>query len=159
VLFGDWLLRGVGLNERLDPTLREAICWNVVRLFDAIGTGPATALRFVVQRVRTALDFIYNRSATGLRRAEGFNENPVEGESFAYFVNLIAAYTYHPGPYDGEMTFVWGHTQPIVSGGPTTGWDQLARRVRVVLVSGGHLSPVKEGVEELGRAIAGELAR
>jgi hypothetical protein len=85
------------------------------------------------------------------------NPDPSESETRSYFANLIAAYTYHPDRYEGDIIFMWGDQQPPTPGGPTTGWDRVAPAMRVVSIPGRHLSPVKDGVENLGRQIVAEL--
>jgi thioesterase domain-containing protein len=157
VLFGDWLLRRVGLEPRLSPRVRAALCWTLVRLFDSIGNGPQATLRFFAGRLRAVRRRLTGAPIPRLNEPEPVNPDPTESETRSYFANLIAAYTYHPGRYDGEIVFMWGDEQPPTPGGPTTGWDRVASAIRVVSIPGRHLSPVKDGVENLGRQIIAEL--
>jgi amino acid adenylation domain-containing protein len=157
VLFGDALLRRVGLDPRIAPGPRAALCWTLVRLFDSIGSGPRATLRFLAGRLSAVGRRLTGAPIARLNEPEPVNPDPSESETRSYFANLIAAYTYHPDRYEGDIIFMWGDQQPPTPGGPTTGWDRVAPAMRVVSIPGRHLSPVKDGVENLGRQIVAEL--
>jgi thioesterase domain-containing protein len=159
VLFGDRLLRKIGLNPQLKPSLRVVLCWNIVRLFDAMGKGPKSTLTFIASRFGSLSRRITGAPNSRFNEPEPVNPNPTAEETHSYFANLVAAYTYHPKAYDGEVVFMWGADQPPTSSGPTTGWDRVASQMRLVALPGRHLTPIKEGVDDLGRIIAAECSR
>jgi amino acid adenylation domain-containing protein len=133
ILFADPLIRVIGLNPRLDPNLRGSICSNLARLFEAVGEGPRSVLRFFVDRARALSarsggsgDFEPIKMRRGTREAENY---------LAYYV---ATLTFHPLPYDGELTLVWGAEQRFMPGDTAAGWRAFARSVCLALMSGGH---------------------
>jgi amino acid adenylation domain-containing protein len=157
--FGDAILRAIGLDARLKPDIRERLCWNVVRLFDAIGHGPKTTLRFLARRVRATLARSSGTANDRLNEPYFVEKRRGAAETENYFANLIAAYTYHPKPCDGDLILIWGSDQPATSDDTTTGWAGLARNVTVVPVRGDHSSPIREGVELVAKVIDAILQR
>jgi amino acid adenylation domain-containing protein len=159
VLFGDIILRVVGLDQRLDASIRERVCWNVVRVFDAIGHGPKAALGFLALRLRAALARVSGSSDDSKNDAELVELRRGSPETENYFANLVAALTYHPKPYAGDMQFIYAIHQRGTPGDPTTGWGRLARNVTVIPVQGTHLSLIRDDVERAAIAIDAILQR
>ena len=66
---------------------------------------------------------------------------------------MAAGFTYHPKPYDGEVTLVWAEDQEMVEDDPTAGWGAIAASVRIVPMGGGHIAGLNERMDELARAL------
>jgi thioesterase domain-containing protein len=73
------------------------------------------------------------------------------------FAHVVAAFTYHPKPYDGDVTLIWGEDQATMFNDRTMGWSGVVRRVDVVSMSGGHIAALDERIEELAGAVAAAL--
>jgi amino acid adenylation domain-containing protein len=153
----DWIVRKVGLDARLSPRLRDNICYNVARLHGAILGGPNGILRYLRGRLREWSQRGRQNAATAADPSP-FPKRRGTRETENSFAHLVAALTYHPKPYNGNVTLIWGIDQVAERDDPTFGWNQLARRVRVVPIIGGHLSPLRSRLDEFGDALA-ELLR
>jgi hypothetical protein len=157
VLGGDRIIRAVGLDARLDPRLRESICYNVARFYEALGDGPGALLSFLVSRVRALFRRAERDMRSGMADFEPFEKRRGTRETENYFAHLVAALTFHPKPYDGELTLVWGTDQTSMPRDPTVGWSAFVKSVRVAPIPGGHVSPLHDRIEELGRVLSGLL--
>jgi syringomycin synthetase protein SyrE len=151
----DWYVRTIGLDPRLGPALREKLCRFAVGLRAAVSGGPLGVSRFTRRRMLP-------RPAAAPGTVDAFTDEavvkqqgtPVVETSLAH---IVAAYTYHPPAYDGPLTLIWGADQRD-DGDPKLGWGSLAREVRVMRMPGGHLSLLRDSVDEVARAI-GEILR
>ena len=100
-----------------------------------------------------------DRNASRLRMVgpEPFERLPGAPETENAFTHITAALTYHPGPYDGVITLLWGADQDVSSGDKTVGWGRIVREVRIVPVVGGHVTVLHAGIAELARVLVGVL--
>jgi amino acid adenylation domain-containing protein len=152
----DAAIRRLGSNARIDHAIRERLIYNIARLHAAAVAGIGPLGEFVRSRVV--------RRAIG-RREEGvqidepqpFEKRKGTVETENALAHLTAALTYHPKPYRGELTLIWGTGQRAQED-PTVGWGALARRVDVVPMAGGHVAPLNEQIEELASALQSTLA-
>jgi amino acid adenylation domain-containing protein len=144
------LVRRIGRNARLDARTR-LILVNVALLPFAAERGFAAFRRFLRARLRYAVAEILRRSsaATG----------PMPQKEF-FLAQRVAGATYHPSRHDGPITLIWSSTKELVAlgdpmrGDPTVGWSAFATGVRVIPMSGNHMSPMRERVGELGAILA-----
>jgi len=72
--------------------------------------------------------------------------------------HVVAAFTYHPKPFLGDVTLIWGSGQVTEANVPAKAWKSLARNVRVLSVSGGHVGALNERIEDLAYALESALA-
>jgi amino acid adenylation domain-containing protein len=151
------IIRAVGLDARLDPRLRESICYNVARFFEALGEGPLRVAQFLIGRTRALFARAERDLRSGMADFEPFEKRRGTRSTENYFAQLVAALTFHPQPYDGELTLIWGMDQTSMPADPTVGWSRLARSVRIAPMAGGHVSPLHDRIEELGRVLDGIL--
>lgn len=153
----DWIVRKVGLDARLSPRLRENVCYNVARLHGAMLDGPKGLFTFACRRLTALLD--RDRRSATLPAAEPLPFVKLRGtrDTESSFAHLVAALTYHPRPYEGRLTLVWGVDQELTAADSTVGWDALTSDIRVVPMTGGHVSPLSDHVAELGEALDGIL--
>jgi amino acid adenylation domain-containing protein len=147
----DWIVRKVGLDARLSTRLRDNVCYNVARLHGAVLEGPRGILDFVRGRIRA----LFDHGGNALQTAEPlpFVKRRGTRETENSFAHLVAALTYHPKPYDGHVTLIWGTDQEPTKGNDTMGWSAVSSDVRVVPMTGGHVSPLRDRVEELGHVL------
>jgi hypothetical protein len=111
-------------------------------------------LRFFRGRV---IEWLYRgRATTAAELAEPtqFSKQSGTVETENSFAHLVASLTFHPKPYAGNVTLIWGTDQPTDRGDPTIGWDRLARSVRIVPMTGGHVAPLRGRIDELGGVLA-----
>jgi amino acid adenylation domain-containing protein len=153
----DWIVRKVGLDARLSPRLRENVCYNVARLHGALLNGPKGLFGFLRGRLSSFVN--RDRRSGDVPAAEPLPFVKLRGtrNTENSFAHLVAALTYHPAPYEGHLTLVWGVDQKLTSADSTVGWGLLARDIRVVPMMGGHVSPLRDHVAELGQALDGIL--
>lgn len=153
----DRLIRAIGLNSRLDPRWRESLCYNIARLAEALPGGPLRLLAFV----RDRLHGLYARGESDVRAGmadfEPFQKRRGTAATENYFAHLVAALTYHPLPYDGDLTLIWGSDQLTAHVDPAKDWRGLVRSVDIVSMGGGHVSPLHERIDELGKVLEGLL--
>jgi amino acid adenylation domain-containing protein len=157
VLGGDRIIRAVGRDARLDPRLRESICYNVARFYEALGEGPGAIAGFLVSRVRALFRRAERDTRSGMAEFEPFEKRRGTRETENYFAHLVAALTFHPQRYDDELTLIWGTDQTSMPPDPTVGWSAFVKSVRVAPMPGGHVSPLHDRIEELGRVLGAVL--
>ena len=148
----DALVRRYGLDERLAPSLRDRLCYNLARLHAAVLMGPGVTLGFVAKTLHSLLRGRSQGYARGFEpqsfvKRHGFRDTE---NSFAH---LVAAFTYHPKPHDGGATLIWGDEQETTFDEPTKGWGTLLRQVNVKLIPGGHVAAVHERIDDLARVL------
>jgi thioesterase domain-containing protein/aryl carrier-like protein len=151
----DAVLRALGCSTALEPALRTALSYNLARLHAALVSGPFATLGFVLQRLaalakrRTGADVAADPQPFQKRRGETRTENS--------FAHVVAALTYHPRPYAGEVALIWGADQRVGSGVPRAAWGAVAHGVRVIPMAGGHVEALGEHVDALARAVEDAL--
>jgi len=151
----DLALRTVGLNQRLEPKLRTLLCYNLARLHAAVASGPIATIGLVLERVSALLK---RRGPTPrLADPQAFEKQRGEWHTENSFAHVVAALTYHPKPYAGEITLIWGTGQKIAAEVPAKAWRCEAREVHVVPMAGGHVEPLSERVDDLARSIERSL--
>jgi amino acid adenylation domain-containing protein len=151
----DGLVRRIGLDARLKPRLRDRFCYHLARLHAAAITGPLSVgavagrmLRSIVSRSHgsgTALEPPPFEARRGVRETEN---------SLAH---VVAAFTYHPQAYDGEVTLIWSRDQAKMFNDRTMGWGGVATRVNVLSMGGGHVAAISERIGELARVLDAAL--
>jgi len=146
----DPLVRRIGLDARLNGDLRLVLL-GLMRLVPlAVQRGLGAALRLIGVSLERLFGVPANRKlATVIDQDED-----ERGES--YIRRRVAGDTYHPERYAGKMTLIWSSSKELraqgdpTRGDVTVGWGTLSSDVRVIPMSGNHLSPISEGVGELG---------
>jgi thioesterase domain-containing protein len=152
----DRLLRRIGLDARLAPRLRERLVNNIALSHRALVGGPRETFEFAARRARALFARKQTAPAEGVRPFGNQRGTRATENSFAH---LVAALTYHPKPYDGEVTVIWGSEQDHTDWRDLSNfWPKVAEKVNVVPMSGGHIAPLNERLDELA-AILGELLR
>jgi thioesterase domain-containing protein len=84
-----------------------------------------------------------------LAPSEPFAQRRGKRETENSFRHIAAGFSYHPRPYDGEVTLVWAEDQEMVEDDRTAGWGAVARSVRIVPMGGGHVAGLNERIGEL----------
>ncbi len=158
LVIGDRIIRAIGLNAKLGPRLRESLIYNVARLAEAIGEGPRAIFGFFANRTRALFARAERDKRTEMAEFEPFEKRSGTRETENYFAHLVAALTYHPRPYAGVLTLIWGVDQALMPADPTVGWSRFARTVTVAPMTGGHVSPLHDRIDELGRVLGRVLA-
>jgi thioesterase domain-containing protein len=153
----DALVRAIGLDVGLAPDLREALIYNVARLHAALATGPRATVSFIADRLGVPGTRASKKVTPRRSELEAFPKRGGTAETENSFVHLVASLTYHPEPYDGRVTLIWGMERKLRSSDPTVGWGALARDVRVVPMDVGHVTVLHEDVEQLGNVLEGLL--
>jgi aspartate racemase len=151
----DWLVCRLGLDARLAPRVRDSFCYNLARIQAAIVSGPRASLSVLRQMLHSSI------------RHSRTNTDPLEPQHFANrrgleatensFAHIVAALTYHPKPYAGELTLIWGEDQTTMLDDPTVGWGSVARSVNVRPMRGGHVGALSGRIDELARAFEASL--
>ena len=152
----DYLLRALGRNQRLGPKLRTALCYNIARLHAAVTRGPLATLRLVIER----LSALAKRRGSGtdiVATPQPFVKQRGELRTENSFAHIVAAFTYHPKPYGGDVALIWGSDQVVTADVPRKAWSALSNRVRVIPMAGGHVEALSEHVEDLARAVESAL--
>jgi thioesterase domain-containing protein len=152
----DWLVRRIGSDARLSSRVRDSLCYNLARVHAALVTGPVAT----VSVLRRLLSASVRRSRT--------NVDPLEPEHFEQrrgaedtknsFAHIVAALTYHPRRYAGDVTLIWGEEQATIFEERTMGWGAVAEHVTIVSMRGGHVGSLSGRVEELAGAFHTALA-
>jgi amino acid adenylation domain-containing protein len=146
----DWLVRLAGLDARLEPGLRDRIIYNLARLHGALVRGPRATLAFLADRVAARL--ARKPEAKPVEDPQPFEKRRGTRDTENSYAHLVAALTYHPGTYDGEVILICSE-QDTKDDDPTVGWDVLAESVRIVPMTGGHVAPLNERLEELAAVV------
>ncbi|MGP6156224.1 MAG: non-ribosomal peptide synthetase [Vulcanimicrobiaceae bacterium] len=148
----DWLIRRVGLDARLETGLRDKLIYNIARLEGALIAGPRATFGFVAARVKS---LVSHKPEFALDEApQPFGKQRGTRDTENSYLHLVAALTYHPQPYDGEVTLIWGSQQDKMQvEEPTAGWADVAKSVRVEQMTGGHVAPLNERLEELASVL------
>jgi hypothetical protein len=134
--------------------VRERICYYLARLHAAILMGPRVTWDFLARTFRSRLGRRLRATASavgpqGLER----NDSPRENNSF---VHLVAAFTYHPKPYDGDATIIWSQEQETTFDDPSKGWNTVLRGVTVEPI-GGRAGAIYQRTDELARLLKSAL--
>jgi thioesterase domain-containing protein len=151
----DYIMRKVGLNDRLEPKLRTSLCYNLARLHAALAFGPVSTFRLIAGRI--ALLWSRRPTADQLADPEPFEKRRGELHTENSFAHIVAAFTYHPKPYAGEVTLIWGIDQTITADVPAKAWQAVASNVRVVPMAGGHVDQLSGRIDDLAEAIKSAL--
>ncbi len=149
----DTTIRRIGLDARLSVRIRERLTYSLARLHAALVQGPKATAALAVWQVTSILRRKKRAHLVRMVDPGPFTHvrgTPVTENAFAH---IAAALTYHPRPYDGAVTLLWGAEQNAVGTDATVGWGTLARDVRVVPVGGGHVTVLHAGVGELATTI------
>jgi oxalate---CoA ligase len=155
----DVLLRRIASNAELAPKLRDTLCYNLARFHAALVLGPAALIKLFQYAVRTSK--LRSRAAGGVAAApdpEPFSKRRGARETENSFAHIAAGFSYHPQPYDGEVTLVWAEEQDTVEDDSTAGWGAVAASVRTVRMGGGHIAGLNERIAELASAMEEALA-
>lgn len=147
--FRDVVIRRVATNVRLSPRVREVICYNVARLNRALLRGPKETFIFV----RNLLAGSRRRGAKNTGTNEGYVRSRGDTASEISFAHIGAALSHRPHRYDGEVTLIWSVDQSNLTGEATQGWNRLAKSVKTVDMSGGHVAPLHELIGELSEIL------
>jgi amino acid adenylation domain-containing protein len=153
----DALVRRIGFDARLSVRVREILTYNIARCHAALVGGPRSMLALLAWQLRALLNRDRNASRLRMVGPEPFERQPGAPDTENAFTHITAALTYHPGPYDGVITLLWGADQDVSSGDETVGWGKIAREVRIVPVVGGHVTVLHAGIAELARVLVGVL--
>jgi thioesterase domain-containing protein/acyl carrier protein len=152
----DWLVARFGLDAGIESRLRERIIYNLARVNAAVVDGPRGTVRMLAE---LGLNLVYRN-----RRARRMNAEPSPFEKVSgnedtenSFAHLVAGLTYHPKPYGGKVTLIWGVDQGPSNEDPTIGWGTLTPHVRVVPIEAGHVTVLRENIGELARALMNPL--
>jgi thioesterase domain-containing protein/acyl carrier protein len=151
----DSLIRRFGLDVRLEPSVRDRICYNLARLHAAAVTGLA-ATASVARRMLSSLTSRSQTLAT-VQEPQPFEKRRGVKETENSFAHVVAAFTYHPKPYDGDVVLIWSEDQSTLFNDPTLGWGALANRVEVVPLGGGHIAALSERIQELADVLNANL--
>lgn len=148
----DRVLRTIGLSTSLQPKLREKLCYLLARLHMMVATGPVTAIRHLWERLSTLPG---RRDAAGEHIAEPPPSEKRSGtpDTEKSFAHLVAALTYHPKPYAGDVTLVWGIDQRTKADAPSRRWKSLAHNLELLEICGGHVQPLNANLKDLARAL------
>ncbi len=154
----DWLIRKVGLDARLEPHVRESICYNLAQLHGALATGPRETLEFL----RTRVERLRSRRGSSSKRArlddpQPFDKRRGERATENACAHLVAALTYHPEPYSGEITLVWSVDQNQGASDPIAGWQALVPSVQLAPIGGGHVAALHENIKGLSEEVGSIL--
>ena len=150
----DMLVRRIGANAKLTARVRDVLCYNLARAHAALVSGPrgiAAFFRYFVDGHAVA------QLADPLEPERPFEHRRTAAQTMTSFAHVVAALTYHPGPYDGTVTLVWGEDQTTMFDDPTMGWGAVARDVRVVRMRGGHVGSLRGRIDELAAHIRAAL--
>jgi amino acid adenylation domain-containing protein len=152
--FLDWVVRRFGLESRLEPRLRDTIIYNVARLHAALVGGPRTTYDFVATRLGALLSRKHEAAPPPNDAPQPFGKHRGTRDTENSYAHVVAALTYHPKPYEGEVTLVWGSQQDTMKvAEPTAGWVHVAKNVHVEYITGGHVGPLNENLEELAAVL------
>ena len=157
--FFDALVRRCGLDERLAPSLRDRLCYNLARLHAAVLMGPRETGGFISKALHSFLHGRSQASSDGLE-PQPFEKRHGARETESSFAHVVAGLTFHPKPHDGDATLIWGDEQETTFDDPTKGWGTLLRQVNVELIRGGHVAAVHERIDDLAqvlKTVLGEL--
>jgi thioesterase domain-containing protein len=154
----DRIVRAIGRNARLSPRLRERLCYNVARLHGDLLSGPGGAASFLRGRILQWIRRGRRHPATLDANPSPFEKRSGNRETENSFAHLVAALTYHPKRYGGRITLIWSVDQAESWNDAAAGWQQVAREVRVVPMTGGHVSPLQDGLPELSAILAKVLS-
>jgi thioesterase domain-containing protein/acyl carrier protein len=148
----DGLIRRFGLNKRLPAALRDRLCYNLARLHAAVLMGPRVTLAFIAKIVRSLLGAGSQPAAAGFE-PQSFEKRNGSLETENSFAHLVAAFTYHPEPHEGDATLIWGDQQETTFDDSTKGWGHLLRHVDVESVGGGHVAAVHVRIDDLASCL------
>lgn len=151
----DALVRRYGLDKRLAAPLRDRICYNLARLHVAALMGPRVTVGFIAKTLRSLFSARSQAAKSGLE-PKPFEKRHGERETENSFAHLVAAFTYHPKPYDGSATLVWADEQETTFDDPTHGWGTVLH-VKVKLIGGGHVGAVHERIDDLANVLKNVL--
>jgi amino acid adenylation domain-containing protein len=143
----DGAIRLIGRERRLAPNLRDRLslilAGRVRRIVSAFSRGPGPGL----EALREQLETLRMRHASP---ADGVGDAIPE----PWVALAVASYTYHPKPYGGELTLMWGEEKGRhVASDPAMGWGALSRAATLIPIPGDHLS----GIERAGAVIGARL--
>jgi hypothetical protein len=127
------------------------MCHKVARVAEAINAGPIEAWALLKRRINSEWAIPNHRLGRG--ELQTFEKRRGSPETELYLEHLAAELVYRAKPYDGRITLVWGDGQRNLSTDPTFGWRSLTKEVQVVPMSGGHVAPLHDRTEELGRIL------
>ncbi len=148
----DAVIRRVGLDRHLAPRLRDRLCYNLARLHAAVLMGPRVTIGFLGKTLRSLVGGSSQAPAVGFE-PEAFEKRHGVRETETSFAHLVAAFTYHPKPHDGNATLIWGEEQETTFDDPTKGWGSLLRAVTIESVGGGHVGAIHTRIDELARVL------
>jgi amino acid adenylation domain-containing protein len=148
----DALIRRIGLNARLAPRVRDRLCYNLARLHAAVLMGPRVTFGFIGKTLSSFLSGRWRALPGGLER-QPFEkrQGPLETENS--FAHLVAAFTYHPRPHDGDGTLIWSDEEQTTFDDPTKGWGTVLRQVNVEVIGGGHVAAIHQRIDDLARLL------
>ncbi len=150
----DALVRRICLNARLNGRVRRALLGLALLVPLAAQRGIGAVLRLIGVWLKRR----FPELEVGIRQTREQREE-------SYFARRLLAATYHPARYDGTVTLIWSSGEELRAQGDSTrgditvGWAKLAAAVRVIPMPGHHLSPVSEGVVQLGALLRAILRR
>jgi non-ribosomal peptide synthetase component F/thioesterase domain-containing protein/aryl carrier-like protein len=150
----DAVMRALGLNRRLDAGLRTALCYNLARLHAAVARGPMATVRLAFERISA----LSKRGAKAGAGSPELKKERGERRTENSFVHIVAAFTYHPKPYDGLVSLIWSDDQRAPAAVPRASWSALAPEVRCIGMRGGHVEALGERIDDLARAVEAALA-
>jgi amino acid adenylation domain-containing protein len=153
----DKIVRRIGMNPRLSTRTREFITYNLARLHAALVGGPRSTFDLAIWQIKALINREERTNRLRIIDPEPFVRERGTLATENSFAHISAALTYHPGPYDGTVTLLWGAEQDVVSDDPTVGWGALARDVRIVPVGGGHVTVLHAGIAELAHVLENVL--
>jgi hypothetical protein len=116
----------------------------------ALVTGPVAT----VSVVRRLLSASVRRSRTNVDplEPEHFEQRRNSEDTKNSFAHIVAALTYHPRRYAGDVTLIWGEEQATVFEDRTMGWGAVVEHVTIVPMRGGHVGSLSGRVEDLAGA-------
>jgi non-ribosomal peptide synthetase component F/thioesterase domain-containing protein/aryl carrier-like protein len=153
----DLVMRLAGLNRRLGPQIRTTICYNLARVHAALVRGPRSTAEVLFERL-AALARRGTNSAARVADPQPFEKRRGEERTENSFGHVVAAFTYHPKPFQGTVTLIWGMAQHISPDLPRRDWEGVAKNVRLIPMAGGHVEQLSERVDDLARAIETALS-
>jgi thioesterase domain-containing protein len=148
----DTLIRRIGLDQRLAPRVRDRLCYNLARLHAAVLMGPRVTFDFIAKTIRSLLGERSHVPANVLE-PQSFEKRKGVRETENSFAHIVASFTYHPKPHDGDATLIWGEEQQTSFDDPTKGWGSVLGHVTIESVSGGHVGAVHQRIDELARLL------
>ena len=156
--FRDRIIFWIGREPRIPIGLREAISYNVARGNRAVLQGPLAIIVFIARGISS---LIGRQVGFGSVRegGESYVRRSADPQSELSLGHIAAVLAHHPHSYAGDMTLIWSSDQRSLTGEPTQGWNALARDVRVVPMSGGHIAPIHSLVGELSRTLRETLSQ